>query len=96
MFNKTATKNYVFIATVIIFGMVTLYTTNVHWFILYTGLIAPTVTASTRQNNGTKLFLILLTFTVFAGIAYYFKFYELFILSAVTHLATAFKIQSIH
>lgn len=89
-------KNNIFIATVIVFGTIALCTGKLHGLILYVGMITPIVTASTERSKSTKLSLILLTFVIFAGVAYYFKSYELFILSAVPHLVTAFKIQFIH
>lgn len=89
-------KNGIFIATVIAFGTIVLCIAKLHGLILYVGMITPIITASTEQSKSTKLSLILLTFVIFASVAYYFKSYELFILSAVTHLVTAFKIQFIH
>ena len=89
-------KNGIFIATVIVFGIISFCTGKLHGLILYVGMTAPIITASTERSKSTKLSLILLTFVIFAGVAYYFKSYELFILSAVTHLVTAFKIQFIH
>ena len=93
---KDKLKNNHFIATVIAFGIIALCTGKLHGFILYVGMITPIITASTERSKSAKLSLILLTFVIFAGVAYYFKSYELFILSAVTHLVTAFKIQFIH
>ncbi len=93
---KDKLKNNHFIAIVIAFGTVALCTGKLHGLILYVGMTAPIITASTERSKSTKLSLILLTFVIFAGVAYYFKSYELFILSAVTHLVTAFKIQFIH
>lgn len=90
------TKNGIFVAIVIVLGAIILCLTNTHWLIIYTGVTAPIITASTKRSKNTKLSLILLTFVIFAGVAYYFKSYQLFILSAVTHLVTAFKIQFIH
>ena len=93
---KDKLKNNHFIAIVIAFGIIALCTTKLHGFTLYVGMITPIITASTKRSKNTKLSLILLTFVIFAGVAYYFKSYELFILSAATHLVTAFKIQFIH
>ena len=92
---KDKLKNNIFIATVIAFGTIAFCIAKVHGLILYVGMITPIVTASSKRSKSTKLSL-LLTFVIFAGAAYYFKSYELFILSAVTHLVTAFKIQFIH
>ena len=89
-------KNSIFIATVIVFGTIALCTGKLHGLILYVGMITPIITASTERSKNTKLSLILLTFVIFGGAAYCFKSYELFILSAVAHLVTAFKIQFIH
>ncbi len=89
-------KNGIFIATVIVFGIISFCTGKLHGLILYVGMTAPIITASTEQSKSTKLSLILLTFVIFAGVACYFKSYELFILSAATHLVTAFKIQFVH
>ena len=89
-------KNGIFIATAIVFGIISFCTGKLHGLILYVGMTAPIITASTERSKNTKLSLILLTFVIFAGAAYYFKSYELFILSAVPHLITAFKIQFIH
>ena len=93
---KDKLKNNHFIAMVIVFGIISFCTGKLHGLILYVGMTAPIITASTKRSKNTKLSLILLTFVIFAGVAYYFKSYELFILSAVTHLVTAFKIQFIH
>ncbi len=93
---KDKLKNNIFIAMVIAFGTIAFCTTKLHGLILYVGMITPIITASTKRSKSTKLSLILLTFVIFAGAAYYFKSYELFILSAVTHLIIAFKIQFIH
>lgn len=89
-------KNGIFIATVIVFGIISFCTGKLYGLILYVGMITPIITASTERSKSAKLSLILLTFVIFAGAAYYFKSYELFILSAVAHLVTAFKIQFIH
>ncbi len=89
-------KNSIFIATVIVFGTIVFCTGKLHGLILYVGMTAPIITASVKRSKSTKLSLILLTFVIYAGVAYYFKSYELFILSAVPHLVTAFKIQFIH
>ena len=93
---KDKLKNDIFIATVIVFGIISFCTGKLHGLILYVGMTAPIITASTERSKRAKLSLILLTFVIFAGAAYYFKSYELFILPAVTHLITAFKIQFIH
>lgn len=93
---KDKLKNNYFIAMVIAFGIIALCTGKLHGLILYVGMITPIITANTERSKNTKLSLILLTFVIFAGVAYYFKSYELFILSAATHLVTAFKIQFIH
>ena len=93
---KDKLKNNHFITMIIAFGTIALCTDKLHGLTLYVGMTAPIITASTKRSKNTKLSLILLTFVIFAGVAYYFKFYELFILSAVTHLVTAFKIQFIH
>lgn len=93
---KDKLKNNHFIAMVIAFGIIVLCTGKLHGLILYVGMTAPIITASTERSKSTKLSLILLTFVIFAGAAYYFKSYELFILSAVTHLVTTFKIQFVH
>lgn len=93
---KDKLKNNIFIAMIIAFGTIAFCTGKLHGLILYVGMITPIITASTERSKNTKLSLILLTFVIFAGAAYYFKSYELFILSAVTHLITAFKIQFIH
>lgn len=89
-------KNGIFIATVIVFGIISFCTGKLHGLILYVGMTAPIITASTKRSKNTKLSLVLLTFVFFAGVAYYFKSYDLFILSAAPHLVTAFKIQFIH
>lgn len=93
---KDKLKNNYFIAMIIAFGIIVLCTYKLHGFILYVGMTAPIITASTEWSKNTKLSLVLLTFVIFAGVAYYFKSYQLFILSAATHLVTAFKIQFIH
>ena len=93
---KDKLKDNIYIATVIAFGIIAFCLANVHGLILYVGMITPIITASTKRSKSTKLSLILLTFVIFASAAYYFKSYELFILSAVTRLVTAFKIQFIH
>ena len=93
---KDKLKGNIFIAMIIAFGTIALCTGKLHGLILYIGMTAPIITASTKRSKSTKLSLILLTFVIFAGVAYYFKSYELFILSAVPHLVTAFKIQFIH
>ena len=93
---KDKLKNNNFISTVIAFGTIAFCIAKVHGLILYVGMITPIITASSKLSKRAKLSLILLTFVIFAGVAYYFKSYELFILSAVTHLVTAFKIQFIH
>ena len=93
---KDKLKNNHFIAMIIAFGTIAFCIAKVHGLILYVGMITPIVTASSKRSKRAKLSLILLTFVIFAGAAYYFKSYELFILSSVNHLVTSFKIQFIN
>ena len=67
---KDKLKDNIFIAMVIAFGTIVFCTGKLHGLILYVGMTAPIITASSKRSKSTKLSLILLTFVIFAGVAY--------------------------